>query len=126
MMHRRESIELFYRNLVAGRCDEHLRNILSEYEQKFASFNFQIFTKESFITSIQHLCGELFGQDDCENRGRVISLLGFSLELDRYHKSHSREWYTTELLINVLTDELCKIDGFSPRRLLGVTFCILI
>ena len=133
MPRRRENIELFCRNLIAGRCDEQLYDIISECVQRFASFDIirgigeSTTTEESFITSFERLCEELFNHG-VGNRGRVISLLGFSLELGRYHESNSGEWYSTELLIRVLTNELYRINNFTPQHLVGgaTASCILI
>jgi len=95
------------------RCLKICRQIVDG--KKLSKINIQSYyiTKETLDSTIKSICEELFHYQ-CKKE-YIITLLAFSIELDKHLKEKS--WYHISKLINILTLQLERIE-FDPRTML--------
>ena len=97
-----------------SRCLRTCRHILERKELPEVDIQSLQITERTLDFAIQNICEELFRyQYKVEY---VITLLAFSIELDRCLESES--WYSTERLVEALAKQLIKTD-FEPTTMGG-------
>ena len=133
----REEIMEFCRNFING-DNKHLHDVIDNYRHLFSQIDIKQLnlTQETFDITFKNICGKLFDTrpDDADNKGYIISLLGFALTLNEYHlSSHDDDdysWFHSEILIESLVDVLENINFQLKELTIAVEptyyYCIIL
>ena len=105
-------LEDYVTNILDGN-DEDIQDLSIKYENYYlSSMETLNFTQETFGTGIEVISNELFSLHKV-TEPYVVSLLIFSIELDKFYKLHS--WYTRDMLIRIIVNILYKRE-FKPNN----------
>ena len=105
-------LEDYVTNILDGN-DEDIQDLSIKYENYYlSSMETLNFTQETFGTGIEVISNELFSLRKV-TEPYVVSLLIFSIELDKFYKLHS--WYTRDMLIRIIVNILYKRE-FKPNN----------
>ena len=99
-------------------CLKTCRRIISKKEMSAINIQSLQLTEQSFDSTYQGICEEVFRYK--YKKEYVISLLAFSIELDRHLEKES--WYTTDRLVSTLTNQLGKTE-FEPSTMKDDSEC---
>ena len=111
---REEHIKHYISDILHGR-DETIQHLSKRFENDNLSLIKTLnFTRETFSIGVEIISKRLFSLRG-DSTPYIISLLIFSMELDKFYKKHQYSWYSTDMLIQTLVHVLLNTQLFSDN-----------